>query len=87
MLQSTRSAPTRSGGYLLAGFPDCTTLYRGAYETDSVYAVGRNSEFERLFKRSQLTEATQYAIEVKQQIESLPCVAVCQEAVVALLAS
>lgn len=87
ILRTARSSPTRDGGYLLASYPDCTQLYRGPAESDSTFVVGRNTEFERLFRRADLTAATQYAIETHQQIENLPNTALCQQAVGALLAS
>jgi len=46
--------------------------------------VGRNTEFERLFKRTDLTEASAYAREVRQTIENLPTSALCHLAVIAV---
>lgn len=81
MLRTASNAPTRDGGYLLATYPGCTTLHHGAYEGTSIYVVGRNTEFERLYPFSQLTEATQWAIETLQQIENIPTAGMCDQAV------
>lgn len=87
MLRTTANTPTRDGGFALAAYPDCTTLYRGVFEGDSIYIVGRNTEFERLFKRSDLNEATQYTIDTRQQIENIPTTGLCGQAVLDLLAA
>lgn len=87
MLTAQRNTPTKYGGYTLMAYPDCVVLYSGPNASDSTYVVGRNSEFEKMFKRSDLTAATQYAIETRQQIENLPNTGLCQEAVEALLSS
>jgi len=84
MRRTSMSAPTRDGGYLLDTYPGCTELYRGVLEGESVYAVGRMTEFERLFKRVDLTPATTYAIETRQQLENIPIVGLCAQAVEAL---
>ena len=81
MLRTARAVPTRDGGYLLATYPDCTTLHDGAYLGNSIYVVGRNTEFERLFQRQMLAEASAYAREVRQAIENLPTAALCHQAV------
>lgn len=82
VLRTASNAPTKGGGYLLMTYPDCSTLYRGAWEGTSIYVVGRNTEFERLFKRADLPLATDYALGTKQQIENLPTTGLCQDAVV-----
>lgn len=82
VLRTSRSVPTRSGGYLLLSYPDCETLHLGDFQGTSIYVVGRNTEFERLYKRTDLTEASAYAREVKQSIENLPTSALCDQAVV-----
>lgn len=87
VLRTSQNQPTRDGGYLLMGYPNCTTLYQGPAVGDSAYVVGRNTEFEKLFKRSDLTQATQWAIETRQQLENIPVVALCATAVEALLAA
>ena len=81
-LRTARAVPTRNGGYLLATYPDCEVLHLGAWQGTSIYVVGRNTELERLFKRTDLTEASAYAREVKQSIENLPSSALCDQAVV-----
>ena len=84
VLRTARSVPTRNGGYSLASYPDCTELHVGAYLGNSLYVVGRNTEFERLFKRTDLSIASDYAREVKQSIENLPTSALCDAAVLAV---
>lgn len=81
MLRTAANAPTRDGGYLLGAYPNCSELHLGAYQGTSIYVVGRNTEFERLFRRSDLDQATAYALETKQQIENLPTTALCDQAV------
>lgn len=80
-LRTLRSFPTRSGGYLLGTYPDCTDLHKGAWAGYNIYVVGRNTEFERLFKRTLLAEASAYARETRQAIENLPTQALCDQAV------
>jgi hypothetical protein len=88
MLRTSRNAPTRDGGYLLLTYPDCHTLHTGVYRGTSVYVVARNvPDQERLFTRQQLSQATEYAIEVKGSIENIPCGALCDQAVNDLFAS
>jgi hypothetical protein len=86
VLRTTRNAPTRDGGYLLLTYPGCTTLHTGSYRGDSVYVVGRNTEYEALFTRQQLAAATQLAIEHKLTIENIPATGLCDEAVISLFA-
>jgi hypothetical protein len=66
---------------MLATYPDCTVLYTGQYDGDSIYIVGRNTEFEKLFNRQDLAAATTYAIETGQQIENIPNTGLCAQAV------
>lgn len=87
MMRTAMNAPTRDGGYLLANYPNCTSLYRGSLEGDSVYVVGRNTEFERMFKRFDLPAASQYMIETKQDIENIPIVGLCGAAITDLFAA
>ncbi len=68
-------------------YPGCTTLYRGPLEGDSIYVVARQTPDERLFKRDNLTEATQWAIETREQLENIPTVALCADAVIAVFAA
>jgi hypothetical protein len=87
MIRTSRNNPTREGGYLLANYPGCTELYHGPLEGESVYIVGRNTEDERMFKRIDLAEATEWTLEHKAQIENIPIVGLCQEAIEALFAA
>lgn len=87
MLRTSRSAPTRDGGYLLLSYPNCHDLHLGAHQGDSVYVVGRNTELEKLFVRHDLAAATQYAIDHKLGIENLPTTAICDQAINDLFAS
>lgn len=75
------SEPTSDGGYELAAYPNCSQMYRGKWEGQSIFAVGRLTTDERLFKFTQLAEASSYANTVRAPIESLPSAAICQEAV------
>lgn len=84
VLRTTRNAPTRDGGYLLLTYPDCTELHAGDFRADSTYVVGRNTEFEALFLRSELAAATQLAIEHKLTIENIPNSALCDQAIIDL---
>lgn len=86
MLRTTSNMPTRDGGFSLATYPNCTTLHHGEFQGESVYIVGRNTEFERLFRRADLAEATEYTITTRQQIENIPTSGLCDEAVLDLLA-
>jgi hypothetical protein len=81
MLRTASMSPTKDGGYLLATYPGCTTLHQGQYEGTSIYVVGRNTEFERLYAFSQLAEATTWAVETFQQIENIPTSGMCDQAV------
>lgn len=87
VLRTAANAPSRDGGYLLATYPDCTTLHQGAYAGDSIYVVGRNTEFEKLFRRKDLASATSYTIDTKQQIENIPTTGLCDQAVLDLYAT
>ena len=77
------SYPTKNG-YTLGGYPDCTTLHRGKFQGRSIYVVGRHTEFEKLFPRSQLMEASNYSREVRQHVESLATAELCSDAVEAV---
>lgn len=76
------SSPTTEGGYELALYQDCTTLHRGQHQGKAVYVVARGTVDERLFKFTQLAEASTYSRDVRGYIESLPTAALCDEAVV-----
>lgn len=84
VLRTSRSVPTRNGGYLLGTYPGCEDLHLGEFQGNSIYVVGRNTEFERLFKRTDLSIASDYAREVRQSIENLPTAALCDAAVLAV---
>lgn len=66
-------------------YPDCEVLYTGRWEGDSIYVVGRSTENERLFRRDDLAEATEYTIATRDQIENIPTTGLCAQAVVDLL--
>lgn len=83
-IRTSRLPPTRSGGYNLSTYPDCTDLHLGQWQGTSVYVVGRATQFERLFRRVDLPSASAYAREVKQTIENLPTAGLCDQAVVDL---
>jgi len=83
-IQMTNSTPTRNGGYLLGSYPDCSTLHLGKFQGSSIFVVDRLGEFERLFPRTQLAEASAYAREVRRDIENLPTAALCDAAVLAV---
>ena len=87
MLQTSRSAPTRDGGYSLLSYPDCRNLHMGAHQGDSIYVVGRNvRDMERLFRRSDLAGATQYANDNRLGVEALPTTGICDQAIIDLFA-
>lgn len=86
MLRLANNTPSRDGGYGLGSYPGCTALYTGPLEGESVYVVGRNTADERLFKRSDLVTATEWTLEHKAQIENIPIVGLCGEAIEALYA-
>lgn len=81
VLRTTQNQPTKDGGFLLMTYPNCTDLHRGPWEGGSTYVVGRNTENERLFIKSDLTAATQWAIDTNSQIENIPNVGLCDDAV------
>jgi hypothetical protein len=70
------------GGFPLVTYKDCTTLHLGAHQGTSIYIVGRGTEDEKLFPRTQLTEASVYARQTKRQLENIPTTALCDQAVV-----
>lgn len=86
VLRTTRNAPSRDGGYLLLNYPGCSVLHTGSHVGDSVYVVGRNTEFEEMFTRAELAEATEAAIANKLSIENIPASALCDQAVSDLFA-
>ena len=80
--------PAANGAYPLAGYPDCAALHTGEFIGNSIFVVGRLTEHERLFKRSQLGEASDYSKGTADRgnlnIENLPTTALCDEAVLAV---
>lgn len=84
VLRTARSVPTRNGGYLLGTFPGCEDLHLGVFQGMTIYVVGRNTEFERLYKHAELAEASTYARETRQAIENLPTAGLCDAAVLSV---
>ena len=89
ILQSavTAGRANSGGGYPLATFPDCTVLHTGEFQGNSIFVVGRMTTDERLFRRNQLAEASEYAKATRQPIENLPTTALCDAAVLSVLAT
>lgn len=84
-LAGLKSARNSTGQ--LYNYPDCTELYPsyGPSAGTGVYIVGRGTEAERLFKRSELAEASAYANEDRQRrLESKPTTSLCADAVIAV---
>lgn len=67
------------------GYPDCPRTYRGRFKGLSVYVVGRQTEHERLFRKSQFEAAEDWAIEHKVFLENIPTSGLCHQAIVDLL--
>jgi hypothetical protein len=80
-MRMTASNPNGLGAYPLAAYADCQALYSGPFEGSSVFVVDRLGEFEKLFPRTQLAEASTYARSVNRSIENIPTAALCQGAV------
>jgi hypothetical protein len=78
----SRSSPSASGGYQLMAYPDCTRLHTGKYVGLTIFAVARNTTDERLFKRTELAEASVYAKSVFGQIEAIATAELCDQAVI-----
>ena len=81
MVRVSRSNPT-ANGYTLMSYPDCTRRHDGKYVGLTIFVVSRNTDKERLFKRTELAEASTYAKEVFGQIEALPTAELCDQAVI-----
>lgn len=77
-----RSSPSATGGYLLMTYPDCTRLHDGKYVGLTIFVVSRNTTDERLFKRTELSEASVYAKSVFGQIEAIATAEMCDQAVI-----
>lgn len=69
-------------GYLLMSYPDCARRHEGKYVGLTIFVVSRNTTEERLFKRTELAEASTYAKSVFGQIEALPTAELCDQAVI-----
>lgn len=78
----SRSNPTADGGYLLMTYPGCTRLHTGKYVGLTIFVVSRNTKDERLFKRTELAEASTYAKQVYGQIEAIATGEMCDQAVI-----
>lgn len=86
MLRTAANAPT-DGMWLLGTYPECRTPHLGQWRGESTYVVGRNTEDERLFRRSDLAAATEWAITTRQQIENIPNSGLCDQAITDLYSS
>jgi hypothetical protein len=86
VLRTTQNLPTK-GGYILMTYPGCSTPHTGEYAGGSTYVVGRNTEFEQLFRHNDLTDATTHALATGSGIENLPNTVLCDQAVIDLYAS
>lgn len=82
MVRVFNSSPTGSGGYLLMSYPDCTRLHGGKYVGLTIFVVSRNTTDEKLFKRTELAEASSYAKSVFGQIEAIATAELCDQAVI-----
>ncbi len=77
-----RSSPTRDRGYPTLTYPDCARVYSGPNAGTGIFAVGRNTEFERFFPRSEMAEAEAWAKENRAHLENLPTSALCHDLVI-----
>lgn len=82
IVRITQSQNT-SNGYLLMTYPDCTVLHTGKYVGLTIFVVARNTPDERLFKRTELAEASAYAQTVFGTIEAIATGELCDAAVMA----
>lgn len=62
-------------------------LHTGEFQGNSIFVVGRMTTDERLFRRNQLPEASEYAKTTRQPIENIPTTALCDAAVLSVLAT
>lgn len=78
-------APGPKGSYSLATFPGCESVYSsdGPLAGDSILVVGRLTESEKLFPRTEFAAASDYAnAQVPPaNLENLPATALCAAAV------
>ena len=84
VLRTKALAPVAGGLYMLSTYPDCSTVHQGAWAGESTYIIGRGTTDEKLFKRSDLAAATEYAIATKQSIENIPNTGLCDQAIIDL---
>lgn len=76
------------GGYTLMSFPG-TDWYKGVHEGKVIYVVARQTDYEKLYPRTQLAEASDYARSIHGKVstpsgptlENIPCVQLEREAV------
>jgi hypothetical protein len=67
---------------VLARFADCTEFYRGEHQGQSSFVVGQGyADVERLFKRSQLAAASEYAKATNMTVTSVANSSLCAAAV------
>lgn len=76
-----------NGGYFLASYAECTEFYKGPLEGLNIYVVGRGTDQEKVFLRSDLAGASDYSKQVRLLIENLPSAGVCHQAVTDLYAA
>lgn len=82
VMRADASLPT-NGGYLLGTYPGCQDWYTGLNEGKNIYVVGRNTPEERIFTRTQLADASEYAKSIwPTTLENLPSAQVCRAAIV-----
>jgi len=83
-LMSVRSKYPSNGGWPLGIYPECTELYDpvGPSAGLAIYVCGRGTEFEKLFKKSELAAATIWCREHKVQVDPVTSTALCAQAVI-----
>lgn len=85
-MRTIRQTYATAGRFQLANYPNCTELYHGPNEGESVFMVARGTLSERLFTRKQLAEASAYSNTLKGSIvEAAATAELCHDAVVDLL--
>lgn len=72
------------GGYTLGSYPDCTSWHTGRWQGLNVFVVGRHTEQEKIFKRTDLAAASVYQRESGLDLENIPTAELCDQAVVDL---
>lgn len=73
--------------YETSTLPNCDTAYYGTYVNSSIYVVGLKTEGEKIFKRTDVTQAVAYAKESKLMIAHLPTRQFCHDAMVQFFGS